>query len=113
MNESVSRYSARSLLATAFSIAFYFLMIASVLAAMAVWSTQLIYFAKEGSWLPFDANDVLFYVTSNEWFGHPTSWLGVHKVLGFINGGWAIIIAAVCLFLLAASLADDLMKSKA
>lgn len=82
------------------------LLVVAAGAAVTVWGYQLLIFAKHGYWLAFSANDGLHWLTNDPWFLSPTNWLGVHKVLAWVNAGVAVLLACVGALLFAAGLFD-------
>lgn len=74
--------------------------------AVFIWGYQLLTFAKSGFWLPLSVNDGLYWLTDETWFLSPATWIGVHKVLGFINAGWGLLIASIAAMLVVAGLLD-------
>jgi hypothetical protein len=71
-----------------------------------IWGYQLLTFAKSGYWVSLSVNDGMYWLTEQGWFLTPTSWLGIHQVLGFINAGWGLLIAAIIAMLGVAGLLD-------
>lgn len=63
---------------------------------IAIWGWQLFAYAQDGQWHPYSLVDALLQhvapVNSEFawWLVGPTTWLGVHHVMTWLNAGWAI-----------------------
>lgn len=62
-----------------------------LLAGVGIVCFQVLLYLMEGRWVPFSLINVGILVTSEEWFLHPNTWLGVHKILGVIPASLALI----------------------
>jgi hypothetical protein len=90
--------------AIAHLLALSFLAAAGV--AVFIWGWQILAFLKTGAWQPYSANDGMFWLTGIEWFLVPSSWIGVHSILGYLNAGFVLVLGIAALLILLAYSVD-------
>ncbi len=66
---------------------------AAMVGACVIWVHQAATFLQAGYWPAYSANAGLHFLTGASWFVAPDSWLGVHRMLEFLNAGVALILA--------------------
>jgi hypothetical protein len=66
-----------------------------ILLVLSCWAWQLFMFLKSGSWHGVGALDFYRLFHNTAWAYEPHDWIGLHKVLNWINGG----LAGACIFL--------------
>lgn len=71
------------------------LLVAAVglLTALGIWGWQIYQFSRYGLWVSYSAVDALFWLTGSSWLYSPSDWVGLHKVLSWFNGGFAVFLA--------------------
>ena len=78
---------------------------AAMVGACVIWAYQATTFLQAGYWPAYSSNAGLHFLTGARWFVAPDSWLGVHRMLEFLNAGVALILAAFVAAPIAAAVA--------
>lgn len=60
--------------------------------ALGTWGYQLYVLARTGEMPTVSFVDLLYWFHQSEWLYYPTDWLGVHKAMTWLNGGFAAFI---------------------
>jgi len=67
---------------------------------------QAYLYLKHGVWFGLSVADVLHWIGAikQDWYAYPKDWIGVHKVLSFLNAGFSTF--ALC-WVLGLGIAND------
>lgn len=55
-----------------------------ILAGVALFGVQAVWYLRDGFWTGMSVVDVLAYL-KNAWAASPTEWIGAHKVLSYVS----------------------------